>query len=353
MGGKATIYEVAHRCGVSTATVSRIMSDESFGSASTRQLVLDVAAELAWFPNGAARGLASRRSEIVGLLFPDLGQSGEAEDESPLYVDEIIRGAERVATAAGQAVLIAAVQMNNGRSLAFSVAGKVDGLVILARSLPRKDIVALARSMPIVLLAIKPGSSSLDYVAVDNVGGTRQVTEHLLTVHGYQDVAFIGGPQHSPDAEQRFAGYCEALGAAGLKVPEAPDAIGAFTETGGAEATRVLLSEGRRPRALVCANDEMAIGALRTLRGARLRVPADIAVTGFDDIASARHVRPALTTVRQPMRELGEEAVHALFARLRDPKTPRKAIILGTDIVVRRSCGCPTSATRQSTRREQ
>jgi LacI family transcriptional regulator len=104
-----------------------------------------------------------------------------------------------------------------------------------------------------------------------------------------------------------------------------------------------LLASGRRPQALVCGNDEMTLGALTALRARRLRVPADIALTGFDDIAAAHHVRPALSTVRQPMRELGEQSVRMLLARISDPDVARQSVVLPTEVVIRRSCGCRRS----------
>jgi LacI family transcriptional regulator len=358
---RSTIYEVAGRSGVSTATVSRVMSDGKGFSAATRDRVLAIAAELGWVPSGPARGLASRRTGIVGLLFPDLGLSGVAEEESPLYVDQVIRGAERAATAAGDAVLIAATKSESGRELAFSVAGKVDGLVVMARSLADEDITAIARSVPVVMLANcqvasearAAGRSSaagdIDCVGADNRGGSREVTAHLIASHRYTDLAFLAGPPDSPDSQDRFAGFREALAQAGLPEPDAPAASGGFTEAGGMQAAQALLTAGRRPRAIVCGNDEMAIGAVLALRAARLRVPADVAVTGFDDIAAARHVRPGLTTVRQPMRELGERSVHALFDRIALPSAPPSSYVLPTQLVVRGSCGCRTRASTTST----
>src|SRR5258707_11016303 len=153
MHDRSTIYEVARRSGVSTATVSRGMAGGKGFSVVTRERVQATAAELGWVPSAPARGLASGRAGIVGLLFPDLGQSGDVEEESPLYVDQVIRGAERAATAVGDAVLIAATHSESGRRLAFSVAGKVDGLVVMARSLSEEDITTLPRSVPIVVLA--------------------------------------------------------------------------------------------------------------------------------------------------------------------------------------------------------
>jgi LacI family transcriptional regulator len=358
---RSTIYEVARRSGVSTATVSRVMSDGKGFSATTRNRVLATAAELGWVPSGSARGLASRRTGIVGLLFPDLGLSGVAEEESPLYVDQVIRGAERAATAVGDAVLIAATRSESGRELAFTVAGKVDGLVVMARSLADEDITAIARSVPIVMLASCRAASEaraagkdsaagdLDCVGADNRGGSRAVTAHLIGGHGYGDLAFLAGPADSPDSQDRFAGFCDAMDQAGLPVPHAPAAAGGFTEAGGMHAVQAMLAAGRRPRAIVCGNDEMAIGALLALRAARLRVPADVAVTGFDDIAATRHVRPGLTTVRQPMRELGERSVQALFERIARPAGPQSSHVLPTRLVIRGSCGCRTRASSITT----
>jgi LacI family transcriptional regulator len=352
---RSTIYEVAKRSGVSTATVSRVMVDGKGFSEATRERVLAAASELGWVPSGPARGLASRRTGIVGLLFPDVGQSGAAEEESPLYVDQVIRGAERAATAAGDAVLIAATQSESGRELAFSVAGKVDGLVVMARSLPDDDIAAISRSVPVVILADSRVGGGLDFVGVDNTGGSRQITEHLLAAHGHTDLAFIGGPADSPDSEERFTGFCDALRAAGHAVPGQPVAIGEFTEAGGWKAVHAMLADGRRPHAIVCGNDEMAIGALAALRSSRLRVPGDVAVTGFDDIAATRHVRPALSTVRQPMRELGEQSIRMLLGRIADPPAEQNSVILPTEIVIRGSCGCRarTSAERRAAASER
>ena len=346
MVDRSTIYEVAERSGVSTATVSRVMTGGRGFSTATRERVEAIAAELGWVPSGPARGLASRRSGIVGLLFPDLGQSGEVEEESPLYVDQVIRGAERAATAVGDAVLIAATHSESGRRLAFSVAGKVDGLVVMARSLSEEDITTLARSVPIVVLANHYGGDGPDFVGADNRGGCREITSHLITEHAYTDLGFLGGPPDSPDSAERFAGFCAALRAAGLRVPRKPLASGGFTEEGGRQAVEKLAARGRLPRAIVCGNDEMAMGALLALRAARLRVPGDVAVTGFDDIAVARHLRPGLSTVSQPMHALGERSVQVLLDRIADPDAPRQSVVLPVRVHIRRSCGCQNQRRR-------
>ncbi len=340
MATRSTIYQVAKRCGVSTATVSRVMHDGTGFSPATRQRVLAAAAALRWVPSGPARGLAFRKTGIVGLLFPDLAPFSESEEESPLYIDQVIRGAERAAAAAGVAVLIASTR-GAGRKLARAVVGQVDGLVVLARSLTVAEIETFSRSVPIVVLADRSNRSKLDYVGADNRGGMRELTAHLLTAHRFTRLAFVGGPARSPDSQERFAGFRKALREAGLPVPGRPAADGGFTEAGGARAMRGLLAKGKAPQAVLFGNDEMAVGGLAVLRAAGLRVPSGIAVTGFDDIALSRHVQPSLTTVRQPMRDLGQQAVRLLLARVAQPASRRQSQVLPTQLVVRRSCGCP------------
>jgi LacI family transcriptional regulator len=343
MTQRSTIYEVARRSGVSTATVSRVMQSGSGYSPATRDRVLAAAAEIGWLPSGSARSLARRRTGIVGVLFPDLSASGDAEEESPLYVDQVIRGAERAATEAGDALLIAATRGSTGRDLAFSVAGKVDGLVVVARSLHEADIAEIGRRLPVVVLSDQAGRRhNLDSVGVDNRGGVRAAVDHLVQVHGYRDIVFLGGPPRSPDSIERFRSFRDALRAAGAPAPKTPHAVGGFTQAGGARAVEALLADRKPPDAIVCGNDEMAVGALATLGRFKLRVPSDVALTGFDDLAVARHARPPLTTVAQPMREIGAAAVRLVLGRLADAGAARQSIVLPTHLVVRRSCGCRT-----------
>jgi LacI family transcriptional regulator len=319
------------------------MHDGTGFSADTRRSVLDAATELGWTPNHSARSLARRRAGIVGLLFPDFGPEGSAESESALYVDQVIRGAERAAALAGDAILIAASRGKGGHELARSIVGKVDGLVVLAGSLGTKELADVSKRVPVVVMATHTAPHRLDFVGSDNRGGANAVATHLLATHRFRDVAFVAGPARSPDSKERFVGYCHALAEAGLTVPGTPEVHGGFTEAGGALAVEELLAARRTPpRAIVFGNDEMAIGGITVLRRHKLRIPADVAVTGFDDIATARHIRPALTTVRQPMRDIGETAVRTLLDRLAQRDAPRHTAVLPTELVLRASCGCTT-----------
>ena len=337
---RSTIYEVARRSGVSTATVSRVMHDGSGFSATTRERVQKVALDLGWVPNGAARGLARRRVGIIGLLFPDLADD-DVDSEAPLFVDLVIRGAERAANLAGDAVLIAATRCASRANIARSVASKVDGLIVTAQSLSDHEVTMLARMVPVVVIAARTAQHAHDTVCADNRQGSRVVTEHLLLRHGCRDIAFVAGPPESPDSIERFAGFRDALGAAGLAVPKQPAAHGEFTQAAGGRIMAELLELGQAPpRAVVFANDQMAIGGLQALHAHGCAVPDDVAVVGFDDITSSRHTRPTLTTVAQPMRQIGEEAVRVLLDRLGQPDLPHRTLVLPTQLIVRRSCGC-------------
>lgn len=338
---RSTIYEVARRSGVSTATVSRVTQAGSGFSESTRQRVLGVALDLGWVPNGAAMGLARRRVGIIGLLFPDV-TADEVDCEAPLFVDLVIRGAERAANLAGDAVLIAATRSHSRADIARSVASKVDGLIVTSQSLSDSELATLARVVPIVVIAARSATPAFDTVCSDNRTGSRLITEHLLTTHGHRHIAFVAGPIHSSDSDERFAGFTDALRHAGMRVPKKPTVHGKFTQAAGAQAiAEILAVQNAVPDAVVFANDQMAIGGLSVLRERRLAVPTDIAVIGFDDITSARYARPALTTVAQPMGQIGEKAVAVLLQRLDEPDRPHQVVVLPTRPVIRRSCGCP------------
>src|SRR5260370_32066431 len=232
---------------------------------------------------------------------------------------------ERAARRSGYAVLIAASHRRDDSGLVLSVAGRCDGPVVLARAAPLAMIEHVAARIPVVLLATEEGAGgaptseragerAIDYLAVANETGARQVTAHLAGVHGYTDLCFIAGPPDSPDSASRLDGFRRATATAALG--EAPVYHGDFTTAGRRRAAEQVLASGRVPRALERANDQTAIGAMAALRRAGLSVPGDVAVTGFDGIQLGRHLHPSLTTVVQPMAALGETAVAMLSDRI-------------------------------------
>jgi LacI family transcriptional regulator len=341
----ATIYEVARDSGVSIASVSRVLHGQPGVSTTTQRRVHVAMRRLDYVPNGAARGLASKRVDVIGLLFPDFDDTAkDTERETLLYYDEVIRGAERAARRKGLALLIVATGTGtdpSGRSLVRALAGKVDGVVVVARSVVDADVRFLAKRVPVAVLAGRRSVRGTDYIAADNESGAYAATGHLIEVHGYTDIVFLAGPRVSPDSWARFVGFRKAMRDAGLRVDERPSLRGNFGEEGGRRAIAKMVHAGRRPRAIVAANDQMAVGALRALAEVDLAVPEQVAVTGFDDIQLARRVRPALTTVRQPMRDLGSQAVELLIRRVADTHHKTQALVLPTVLVVRASCGCP------------
>jgi LacI family transcriptional regulator len=292
---------------------------------------------------------------VLGLCFPDYGDpdidgqdaagrdaAGQDVDdvEQALYADWIIRGMERAARRHGYALVIAASLAGGPESLVAQMAGRVDGFAVLARTVATEDLELLSRRLPIVMVAGPREVDHLDHLEVANQAGERELTTHLIADHGLRRLAFVGGAAESPDANPRLLGYQEALRAADLPAPDEPDARGDLTQSGGRTATRRLL-DLPLPQALVFANDQMAIGGLEILERRGVRVPEDVAVVGFDGIPLGRVVRPGLTTVTQPMRQLGETAVDLLVERLAEPTREPRSVMLPVTQTRRASCGCP------------
>lgn len=349
-----TVYDVAEQAGVSIATVSRVYRSPDSVRAATRDRVLAAARKLGYVPSGSARGLASRTTGVLGLYFPDFHDTEaevtqESEDaELMLYSDEVIRGMERAARRHGYALLIAAALADPAGEHLTEVAGRVDGLAVLAQTVAEEHLEVIARRLPVVLLAGQR-NDSYDHIEVANFDGELELTRHLIAGHGLRRLAFVGGPPDSPDGEARFRGFQAAHLEAGLALPEAPDARGDLTQAAGRKAVTELLDrEGERPQGIVLANDQMAVGALHALESRGVAVPEDLVVTGFDGIPLSRLVRPTLTTVRQPMSRLGEEAVELLIARLRNRERATVARLLPVAVICRASCGCSAEQTAQN-----
>jgi len=342
MRDKPSVYEVARHAGVSTATVSRVLAGHERVLPVTRDKVLSAVTELGYVPSGAARDLAARRTGVLGLCFPDLDQD---EGDAAYWYDEVIRGMERAARRSGYAVLIAASHHRDDSGLVMSIAGRCDGLVVLARTAPLAMIEHVATRIPVVLLATGEGPTAgggrpdlaIDNLAVANETGAYQVTSHLADVHGYRDIGFIAGPADSPDSARRLDGFRRATAGLGRATIHHGD----FTTAGGRRAAGQIIAAGRVPRAVVCANDQTAIGVMAALQETGLSVPGDVAVTGFDGIQLGRHLQPSLTTVVQPMAALGDTAVAMLSDRIGGAELPPRTVELPVRLELRGSCGCP------------
>jgi LacI family transcriptional regulator len=325
-----TIYEVARRAGVSIATVSRVHRNAEVVAPATRERVNRAAAELDYRPSRLGRSLARGHHDATGIVFPDL---------SGPYYSEVILGYEEASAAEGQSVLILAT---HGRAASatqvLDLADRVDGIVLFGRTVGDDVVSALERRrIPVVLLA-RPTAGSADSVRAESRSTARALTRHLFE-HGYRRIAFLGDPKGSPDAAERWRGFTDAH-RTDRRPTWRPALACGFREGDGRAAATELLAGADRPDAIVCANDEIAMGVLVAARAARLTVPDDLAVTGWDDIPAARHLAPPLTTVRQPMRALGRRAAELLRDRTTTHRTEPLHELLPTGLVVRSSCGC-------------
>jgi LacI family transcriptional regulator len=358
MAKAPTVYDVAERSQVSIATVSRVLRSPDTVREQTRQRVLAAVRDLGYVPSAAARGLAARRTNVIGLFFPGhddietvgpvpvaagssvpivVDDSHEPQGAENLYFDEVLRGAEIEAWRRGFALMVAAGRGSSREALLNDIAGRVDGLAVLARTVPDELLAHVARRIPVVILAGSQRVDDFDHVSASNGPGMRALAGYVLQSHGVRDLVYIAGPLDSPDDTERLAGFREALHEAGVVPGSVPIHHGDFTrERGRALAEQIL--DDRIPRGIICSNDQTALGVLDVLEQRGIRVPEQVLVTGFDGIDAGRHSRPRLTTVHQPMVELGRAAIHAVTARLDDPDLGPQALTLPVEVLLRESC---------------
>ena len=328
-----TIKEVARQAGVSVATVSRALNDKGPVREETRRRIREVAGRLRYVPHGAARSLITRRTSTVGVLLPDL--YGE-------FFSEVIRGVDQTARRHGYHLLVSS--SHNDREeveAAFrAMRGRVDGLVVMTPELDAETLEGNLRStLPVVLLNCRVDGRSYDSITIDNYGGAYAMVRHLIEL-GHRRIALITGGARNRDASERLRGYRDAMAALGGAWAPELELTGDFTEESGHEAVENLLALAARPTAVFAANDSMAIGALSALGDAGLRVPADIALAGFDDIPIARFMTPPLTSVHVPITELGARGMRCLLEALEvENQHVRRHETLPTRLVVRASCG--------------
>ena len=348
--GTLTIYDVASRAGVSIASVSRVLNGLGSPRAETRERVMQAVRELSFVPDGAARALSNGLKEVVGVVFRRGGEElFEGEDESFLFIDVINRGIEVGARRRGFDLLVSSVGFNDDNVAAriSALAGKADGLILHDRMLSAVGIARLADMVPIVTLAGSPTPASLN-VRCDNESGIRALVHHLVIEHGYRSLGYVTGRSDSPDNRTRLHAFATEAAAAGAEIDTGPAWQGNYSAAGGANVVAALLDAGRKlPRAILCANDQTALGVIHALAQRGIRVPQDVAITGFDDVPVARHLHPPLTTIRQPMQELGAEAFDILYSRISEGGGNADTV-LPVELVVRESCGCAPGSTRVS-----
>ncbi|MEV4119144.1 LacI family DNA-binding transcriptional regulator [Micromonospora sp. NPDC049645] len=310
------LKDVAERAGVSVKTVSNVVNDCGHVRPDTRARVEEAIAELNYRPNLSARHLRTGRTGVIALAVPEL--------DIP-YFAELARHVIAAAAEHGWTVLIDQTGGRRGqqRVLAPGITDHlIDGLILSPLALTAKDLAGLDGT-PMVLLGERVEHDPADRVVIDNVAAAREITNHLIQL-GRRRIAAIGAQRTDEAASSRLrlAGYRDALSAAGLDHDQALVASApAWHRTDGAAAMRGLLTAGVRPDAVFCFNDTLALGALRALHEAGLRVPEDVAVVGFDDIEDGRFSVPTLSTVAPDKEQIARLAVRLLANRLNDDRT--------------------------------
>ncbi|HLF87623.1 MAG TPA: LacI family DNA-binding transcriptional regulator [Anaerolineales bacterium] len=334
---RSTIADVARLAGVSISTVSRVLNNTAPVADETIRRVREAIETLRFTPHAAARQLASRKTNTVGLLLPTISGS---------FFPPMLRGIERGARERGYDLLIYATQNlpEEGHPRALGE-HNTDGLLIFTDSLPEAEMVHLYQlGFPMVLLHQSPPEGvAIPCVTFENKGGVRRMMDYLIETRGYRRIAFLTGPENTEDAYWRELGYRETLTAHGI--PFNPDLVkmGGFDEQLAQIAVQEWLAEGVKMDAIFAADDDSAAGVLAALRRGGVAVPDQIAVVGFDDVPHSRFLSPPLTTVRAPIETAGYEAVRHLISLVEGEEVD-PLILLPTELVIRRSCGNPDDA---------
>jgi LacI family transcriptional regulator len=332
---KVTIEDVAAEAGVSFGTVSRVINNDAHVRAETRERVLKAMERLGFVVNRQARSLAKGQTNIIGLLVPDVGTA---------YIGEIIRGIDAELTVHGKDLIIYTTHRTAAKEanyIANLATGMVDGVLLVLPRNPADYVGTLTqRNFPFVLIDHQGTGRDCPAVGATNWQGAYEATEYLIKL-GHRRIGFITGWMDLGCAQDRLDGYRVALRM--NHIPEAPELIyeGTFAQLDGYIGASTLLDLPEPPTAIFASNDVMAMGAMDAIRNRGLRVPDDISVLGFDDIPQAALVRPALTTVQQPLEKMGRMAAQMLLDRLKNPGKKIERIELPTKLIIRESCQPP------------
>jgi len=330
-----TIRDVAKKAGVSVATVSRYINRNTPVSAEVSKRVKEVMTELRYVPHAAARNLASRKTRVVGLLLNNLHND---------FFVPLLNGVEGVVRRMGYNLIVATYHADSRKEAAPPIGPhNTDGLLVFSDGLMDDDLVKLNETgFPMILVhRTPPLSTNIPSVTVENVEVTKRLIEHLIRVHGKRRILFLRGPIHQEDSVRRETGYKYALAENGIPFDDNLVLDGEFERDVSFSTMNEFLENGHRNDfdAVFTGDDDAAIGVLRSLQKHDVQVPRDVAVVGFDDLGFAQFLNPPLTTVRAPTEEVGRIATEKLFDLLEDNPS-NEVMILPTEIIFRRSCGC-------------
>lgn len=327
-----TIRDVASRAGVAPITASRVINNTGYTSEDVRRRVRQAADELGYTPNALARSLRSNQTRTLALVLTDV--------TNPFWTT-VARGVEDTASEAGFHVILCNTDESETKQETYIetlVQKRVDGMLLVPAGSHSQPIVYLRQQgVPVVVLDRSLPGLQVDSVRSDSRGGACELTRLLLSL-GHRQIAVITGPRHVSTAEDRVAGYRQALAKAGINPPDTWVRYGTFTIESGQTMMADILALPERPTALFACNNFLAIGALQTLHQAGINVPQDMSVAGFDDLPTAMVVSPFLTAVAQPAYEMGQRATQLLLDRLGEGKNaPIQEIILPVVLQQRQS----------------
>ena len=328
-----TIDDVARLAGVSSATVSRVINNSAPVIPETLQKVQAAIETLKYHPSSAARILAQRKTQTIGLLVPEISES---------FFVPLLRGIEQAASQAGYSLLIHTTSyVPKNKPFAMLGEHNTDGLLVFSESLADEELARLQQvGFPVVLIhQDSPKSLQIPAITIENKQGARELVDHLIEQHGRRRIVHLRGPDTAGDALWREKGYRQSLEA--HQIPFDPQLVlpGEFDTDSAKNAIRQLLQRGTAFDAVFSGDDGSALGVLAALREAGICVPKDVSVVGFDDVDFASHVHPPLTTIHAPTEQIGEQAVGKLL-KLIEGETVEPVTLLPVELVIRKSCGC-------------
>ncbi len=330
-----TLEDIARLAGVSRSTVSRVVNNHPNVRAEVRQRVWEVIRQVGYQPHAAARSLATNRSNIIGLVIPEAVSTLFTDPFFPL----LIRGITDACYTHNYHLMLALFSTPAQEEELYNRLLKsryLDGVVLASTRVDDPLVTRLLDDKVPFVSVGRHEDPRISYVDVDNVAGAYMATEHLLR-QGHRRIATITGPLDMMAGRDRLEGYRKALATHRIPLDERLIVEGDFTEEGGMRGMESLLAVEPRPTAVFVASDTMAMGTLRTIRGAELRIPDDIAVVGFDDLPQAAFMDPPLTTVRQPIERMGRLAVEILIAHLDASHSIPQRVVLMPELVIRSS----------------
>jgi len=333
MAKASKLSEVARLAGVAPITASRAIRGTGYVSDAARERIMAAAAQLNYTPDMLARRMRGDRSKLIGVFMNNYG---------PVVLHELVRAIGEQARKRDYDLLLFNADRFDSpdRMTTCATLGKLcDGLLLLMPTADDRFLDVVERQqLNCALVFFDARQLALPTIVLENRIGGRRAVEHLIGL-GHRRIAFIAGTKRTGQSAERERGYADALAAAGIAVDPALVVDGAFNQPGGFAATLRLLDLAAPPTAIFAANDEMAFGAIDAVASRGLKVPADVSVVGFDDISTASHVFPRLTTIHQPYEALAERAVREVVEMIEGRPPAAARIAFATELVVRDSTG--------------